>query len=62
MLDHLLYNNMKMLNGGFQDNKKIIKRLKKVNSSLIVGYQIFHNYVRSHYTFKNKTLFEICGI
>ena len=36
--------------------------LKKENSPLISGYQIYHNYIRPHMSLDGKTPSEACGI
>ncbi len=55
-------NNMEMLNGEFQDNEKVIRVLKNMDFSLIVGYQTLIAVYTLHYTFKNKTSFTIWAI
>ncbi|MDE1769654.1 MAG: hypothetical protein KGI28_03740 [Thaumarchaeota archaeon] len=57
------YNNkMERLNGEFRDREKVVRGLKKEDSSLISGYQIFHNYIRPHTGLDGKTPSEMCGI
>jgi hypothetical protein len=36
--------------------------LKKYDSTILIGYQIFHNYFREHYGLNGKTQAEKCGI
>lgn len=55
-------NKMERLNGEIRDREKVVRGLKKDNSPLIRGYQIYHNYVRPHSALKNKTPAEACGI
>ena len=55
-------NKMERFNGEFRDREKVTRGLKKVDSPLISGYQIFHNYIRSHSALKGKTPSEMCGI
>ena len=55
-------NKMERLNGEFRDREKVMRGLKKVDSPLISGYQIYHNYVRPHMALDNKTPSEACGI
>ena len=35
---------------------------KKIDTSILTGYQIFHNYVRPHESLDGKTPAEACGI
>ena len=53
---------MERLNGEFRDREKVMRGLKKDDSPLIDGYQIYHNYIRSHMGLEGKTPAEACGI
>jgi len=55
-------NKMERLNGEFRDREKVARGLKKDNSPLIDGYQIFHNYIRPHQALDGKTPSEACGV
>ncbi|PIW36024.1 MAG: transposase, partial [Nitrosopumilales archaeon CG15_BIG_FIL_POST_REV_8_21_14_020_33_23] len=55
-------NKMERFNGEFRDREKVTRGLKKEDSPLIPGYQIFHNYVRPHLSLNGKTPSEMCGI
>ena len=55
-------NTMERLNGEFRDREKVTRGLKKMDSPLIDGYQLYHNYVRPHMSLENKTPAEACGI
>lgn len=55
-------NKMERLNGEFRDREKVARGLKKDDSPLIDGYQIYHNYVRPHMGLDGKTPSEACGI
>jgi len=55
-------NKMERLNGEFRDREKVARGLKKDDSPLINGYQIYHNYVRPHMALNGKTPSEACGI
>lgn len=62
-LQHDMNNNkMERFNGEFRDREKVTRGLKKTDSPLISGYQIYHNYVRPHSGIDNKTPAEACGI
>lgn len=41
-------NKMERLNGEVRDREKVMRGLKKVNTSTLIGYQIYHNYIRPH--------------
>lgn len=41
---------------------KVMRGLKKDDSPLITGYQIYHNYIRPHMSLDGKTPSEVCGI
>jgi len=53
---------MERLNGEIRDREKVMRGLKKENTPIISGYQIYHNYVRPHEALKGKTPAEACGI
>lgn len=50
------------MNGEFRDREKVARGLKKEDSPLISGYQIYHNYIRPHMALDGKTPSEVCGI
>jgi len=39
-----------------------MRGLKKVETPIIPGYQIYHNYLRSHEALDGKTPADACGI
>ena len=53
---------MERLNGEIRDREKVVRGLKKDDSPLLTGYQIYHNYVRPHMALDGKTPAELCGI
>lgn len=55
-------NRMERLNGEFRDREKVMRGLKKKDTSIIDGYQLFHNYLRPHMALNGKTPAEKCGI
>jgi len=55
-------NRMERLNGEIRDREKTIRGLKKKETPILSGYQIFHNYIRGHEGLDNKTPAEVCGI
>ena len=55
-------NKMERLNGEFRDREKVMRGVKKKDSVIFDGYQIYHNYIRSHMGLKGKTPAEACGI
>lgn len=55
-------NKMERLNGEFRDREKVVRGVKKEDSVIIDGYQIYHNYLRSHMGLNGKTPSEACGI
>ena len=55
-------NMMERLNGEFRDREKVMRGIKKKDSSMISGYQLFHNYFRSHSSLNGKTPAEMAGI
>jgi len=55
-------NKMERLNGEIRDREKVMRGLKKKDTPILKGYQIFHNYIREHEGLKGKTPAEACGI
>ena len=53
---------MERFNGEVRDREKVIRGLKKDDTPILKGYQIFHNYIRPHEGLDGKTPAEACGI
>jgi putative transposase len=53
---------MERLNGEVRDREKVIRGLKKADTPILKGYQIYHNYMRPHEGLDGKTPAEVCGI
>lgn len=55
-------NKMERMNGEVRDREKVMRGLKKADSPILSGYQLFHNYIRPHEGLNGKTPAEACGI
>jgi transposase-like protein len=55
-------NKMERFNGEVRDREKVMRGLKKKDTAILKGYQIYHNYVRPHEALDGKTPAEACGI
>jgi putative transposase len=55
-------NKMERLNGEIRDREKVMRGLKKKNTPILKGYEIYHNYFRQHEGLNGKTPSEACGI
>jgi transposase-like protein len=55
-------NKMERFNGEVRDREKVMRGLKKNDTPILSGYQIFHNYIRGHEGLDGKTPAEACGI
>ena len=55
-------NKMERFNGEIRDREKTMRGLKKTDTPILTGYQIFHNYIRPHEGLEGKTPSEACGI
>lgn len=55
-------NKMERLNNEIRDREKTMRGLKKTNTSILKGYQIYHNYVREHEALNGQTPADKCGI
>ena len=55
-------NKMERLNGEVRDREKVMRGLKIADTSVLPGYQIYHNFVRPHAGIGNLTPAERCGV
>lgn len=55
-------NKMERQNGEWRDREKVMRSLKKDDSPVIGGMQIFHNFIRPHMGLDGKTPAEAAGI
>jgi len=55
-------NKMERLNGEIRDREKTMRGLKKMDTPILKGYEIFHNYIRTHEGLNGKTPSQACGI
>jgi hypothetical protein len=53
---------MERFNGEVRDREKVMRGLKREDTPIISGYQIYHNYMRPHEALDGKTPAELCGI
>ena len=55
-------NKMERMNGEIRDREKTMRGLKVDATTILTGYQLFHNYIRPHEALEGKTPSEACGI
>jgi transposase-like protein len=55
-------NLMERLNGEIRDREKTFRGLKKDDTPILKGYQLFHNYIRSHESLDGQTPADKAGI
>jgi len=55
-------NKMERLNGEVRDREKVMRGLKKIDSPIFKGYQLYHNYFRDHDALEGKTPAEAANI
>ena len=55
-------NKMERLNGEIRDREKVMRGLKRPDTPILTGYQIYHNHIRPHEGLDGKTPAEACGI
>jgi hypothetical protein len=53
---------MERMNVEIRDREKVMRSLKKTDTPILTGMQIFHNYVRPHEALDGKTPAEVAGI
>ena len=55
-------NKMERMNGEVRDREKVMRGLKRTDTAVLTGYQLYHNYSRPHEALNGKTPAEKCGI
>ena len=55
-------NKMERMNGEFRDREKVMRGIKKDDSVMFDGYQLYHNYLRPHMGLDGKTPADKAGI
>jgi hypothetical protein len=55
-------NKMERMNGEIRDREKVTRNLKTLDTPILTGMQIFHNYVRPHMALGGLTPAEKAGI
>jgi transposase-like protein len=55
-------NKMERMNGEIRDREKTMRGLKIDATTILTGYQLFHNFIRPHEALDGKTPSEACGI
>lgn len=53
---------MERVNGEIRDREKVMRGLKRKDTPILKGYQLYHNFVRPHEGLDGKTPAEACGI
>jgi hypothetical protein len=55
-------NRMERFNGEVRQREKVTRTLKRMDSPILSGYRIYHNYVRPHEALEGRTPAEKAGI
>lgn len=55
-------NKMERLNGEVRDREKVMRGLKTVDTPILKGYQLYHNFIRPHEALNGQTPSERAGI
>jgi transposase-like protein len=55
-------NKMERMNGEIRDREKVMRSLKKSDTPILSGLQIYHNYVRPHMALNGQTPADKAGI
>lgn len=50
------------INGEIRDREKVMRGLMKMDSPILSGYQLFHNYIRPHMSLDGQTPADKVGI
>jgi hypothetical protein len=55
-------NKMERMNGELRDREKVMRSLKKKDTPILKGMQIYHNFIRPHMALDNQTPASKAGI
>lgn len=55
-------NRMERFNGEVRDREKVMRGLERMDSPILTGYQIYHNYIKPHKALDYKTPAQAAGI
>lgn len=55
-------NKMERMNGEVRDREKVMRGLKRKDTQILKGYQLYHNYIRPHEGLDGRTPSEACGL
>jgi len=55
-------NKMERMNGEVRDREKVLRGIKKDDTAILSGYQLYHNFIRPHMALDGKTPSEMCGL
>jgi hypothetical protein len=55
-------NKMERMNGEVRDREKTMRGLKREDTPILKGHQLFHNYIRPHEGLGGRTPSEMAGI
>ena len=55
-------NKMERMNGEIRDREQTMRGLKRKDTPILTGMQIYHNFIREHEGLNGKTPSEACGI
>ena len=55
-------NKMERINGEIRDREKVMRGLKKKDTPILKGMQVYHNFIKPHEGLDGKTPAEACGI
>jgi len=62
-LDGTVHNNkMERLNGEVRDREKVMRGLKRTDTPMLKGYQLYHNFIRPHESLNGQTPADKAGI
>jgi hypothetical protein len=53
---------MERMNGEVRDREKVMRGIKRTDTPILKGVQIFHNYIKPHEGLDGKTPAEAAGI
>jgi len=50
------------MNGEIRDRERVMRTLEKLDTAILTGMQLYHNYIRPHEALEGKTPAEVAGL
>jgi transposase-like protein len=55
-------NKMERMNGEIRDRERVMRGIEKMDTPILKGIQLYHNYIKPHMALEGRTPAEMAGI